>query len=166
MYPQNITVRLKFSVHDICKLSHPIPKFHFFNGMGPRLGNGISPCFFAFLRGGIWQAIPKSFLFFWENFLLLVITRVKVVHTSSDCSANPDSQSDAYLAQLVIQPVEEGRKTKWKNFSLRCSASTIFRLHACGTDADCTCIRVNYGQLALSLRCARCRNIHWLATIY
>ena len=40
--------------------------------MGPRLGNGISPCFFAFLRGGIWQAIPKSFLFFGENFLLLV----------------------------------------------------------------------------------------------
>ena len=42
------------------------------DGMGPRLGNGISPCFFAFLRGGIWQAVPKSFLFFGENFLLLV----------------------------------------------------------------------------------------------
>ena len=41
--------------------------------MGPRLGNGFSPCFFAFLRGGIWQAIPKSlFFFFGENFLLLV----------------------------------------------------------------------------------------------
>jgi len=25
----------------------------FRDGMGPRLGNGISPCFFAFLRGGI-----------------------------------------------------------------------------------------------------------------
>ena len=25
---------------------------HFFNGMGPRLGNGISPCFFTFLSGG------------------------------------------------------------------------------------------------------------------
>jgi len=24
-----------------------------FNGMGPRLGNGISPCFFTFLRGGM-----------------------------------------------------------------------------------------------------------------
>jgi len=44
----------------------------FRDGMGPRLGNGISPCFFAFLRGGIGQAIPKSFLFFGENFLLLV----------------------------------------------------------------------------------------------
>ena len=43
--------------------------------MGPRLGNGISPCFFAFLRDGIWQAIPKSFLFFGENFLLLVSMR-------------------------------------------------------------------------------------------
>ena len=41
--------------------------------MGPRLGNGISPCFFTFLRGGVWQAIPKSFLFFGENFLLLVV---------------------------------------------------------------------------------------------
>ena len=44
---------------------------HFFNGMGARLGNGISPCFFTFLRGGVWQAFPKPF-FFWENFLLLV----------------------------------------------------------------------------------------------
>jgi len=26
---------------------------HFFNGMGPRLGNGISPCFYTFLRGGV-----------------------------------------------------------------------------------------------------------------
>jgi len=35
--------------------SHPIPKFYIFL-MGwdcMRLGNGISPCFFAFLRGGI-----------------------------------------------------------------------------------------------------------------
>jgi len=43
--------------------------------MGPRLGNGFSPCFFAFLRGGIRQAIPKSFLFFGENFLLLVYSK-------------------------------------------------------------------------------------------
>jgi len=40
--------------------------------MGPRLGNSISPCFFAFFRGGIWQAIPKPFLVFRENFLLFV----------------------------------------------------------------------------------------------
>ena len=34
--------------------SHPIKKnVEFRDGMGPRLGNGISPCFFAFLRGGI-----------------------------------------------------------------------------------------------------------------
>ena len=36
--------------------------------MGPRLGNDISPCFFAFLRGGVWQDIPSSFLFFGEFF--------------------------------------------------------------------------------------------------
>ena len=55
----------------------PLPSFvpilslnsAFFNGMGPRLGNGISPCFLAFLRDGV-QAIPKS-LFFGEKFLLL-----------------------------------------------------------------------------------------------
>jgi len=46
--------------------------------MGPRLGNGIPPCFFAFLRGGIWQAISKSFLFFRENFLLLVCELFRV----------------------------------------------------------------------------------------
>jgi len=40
--------------------------------MGPRLGNGISPCYFAFLRGGIWQAIPEFVLLFGENFMLLV----------------------------------------------------------------------------------------------
>jgi len=28
----------------------PIPS-HFFNGMGLRLGNGIFPCFFAFIEG-------------------------------------------------------------------------------------------------------------------
>ena len=68
----------------------------------------------------------------------------------------------AYLARSVIQPVEEeGWKTKWKN-SL---PGTIFRLHACGTDADCACIRVNYGQLALPRRRAGCRNIR-LVTIY
>jgi len=33
--------------------SHPIKNVEFRDGMGPRLGNGISPCFFAFLRGGI-----------------------------------------------------------------------------------------------------------------
>jgi len=33
----------------------PIPSLilHSFNGMGLRLGNGISPCFFTILRGGI-----------------------------------------------------------------------------------------------------------------
>ena len=44
--------------------------------MGSRLGNGISPCFFTFLRGGVWQAIRKSFLFFGEIFLLLVYCEV------------------------------------------------------------------------------------------
>jgi len=28
------------------------------------------------------------------------------------------------------------------------SAGTIFRLHPCGTDADCACVSINYGQLA------------------
>jgi len=42
------------------------------NGMGLRLGNGISPSVFAVLRGGVWQAIPKSFLFFGEFLFLLV----------------------------------------------------------------------------------------------
>ena len=48
-------------LHISCALksSHPIPKFNIFNGMGPRLGNGISPYFFPFLWDGIWQAIPK-----------------------------------------------------------------------------------------------------------
>jgi len=40
--------------------------------MGPRLGNGIFSCLFAFLRGGVWQAIPRCFYFFGESFLLLV----------------------------------------------------------------------------------------------
>jgi len=34
--------------------SHPIKRnVEFRDGMGPRLGNGISPCFFTFLRGGL-----------------------------------------------------------------------------------------------------------------
>ena len=38
--------------------------------MGPRLGNGISPCFLAFLRGD--RPSINLFLFFREKFLLLV----------------------------------------------------------------------------------------------
>ena len=53
--------------------SHPIKNVEFRDGMGPRLGNGISPCFFTFLRGGVWQAIPKSFLFFEKFFGFLYI---------------------------------------------------------------------------------------------
>ena len=55
--------------------SRPIKKMlKFKDRMGLRLGKGISPSFFAFLRDpdGVGQAIPKSFLFFRENFLLLV----------------------------------------------------------------------------------------------
>jgi len=64
--------------------------------MGPRLSNGISPCFFAFLRDGVGQAIPKSFLFLGENFLLLVceLFRVHEMHSQLEvtelleCKAN------------------------------------------------------------------------------
>jgi len=31
----------------------PIKNVEFRDGMGPRLGNGISPCFFAFMMGRI-----------------------------------------------------------------------------------------------------------------
>ena len=41
--------------------------------MRPRLGNGISPLFLHFfLKDGIWQAIPKSLLFFRESFCFLL----------------------------------------------------------------------------------------------
>ena len=50
----------------------------FFNGMGPRLGNCISPCLFTFLRGGVWQAIPKPFCF-GENILLLVYINAIII---------------------------------------------------------------------------------------
>jgi len=40
------------------------PNSTFLNGMGLRLSNGISPYLFFFLRGGVWQAILKSFLYF------------------------------------------------------------------------------------------------------
>ena len=53
--------------------SHPIilKKFEFRDGMGPRLGSGISLCFFTFF-------ILKSFLFYGENFLLLVCKLFRV----------------------------------------------------------------------------------------
>jgi len=31
----------------------PLKNIEFRDGMGPRLGNGISPCFFTFLRGAV-----------------------------------------------------------------------------------------------------------------
>ena len=50
--------------------SHPIPKLYI---LWQRMGDGIPLCFFVSLRGGIWQAITKSFssfvfcfLFHWE----------------------------------------------------------------------------------------------------
>ena len=71
----------------------PIPSLNstFVNGMGPRLGKGISPCFFVFLRGGVWQAIAKSFLFFGENFLLFLYSKsdgVLCLHYSRTRIAN------------------------------------------------------------------------------
>jgi len=47
----------------------PIPKINIFKEL--RLGNGISPSFLILLRGGVWPVIPKSFLFFGENVLLV-----------------------------------------------------------------------------------------------
>ena len=44
--------------------------------MGLRLGNGISPCFFTFLRGEVWQAIPKSLLFSEKIFFFLFVSFV------------------------------------------------------------------------------------------
>jgi len=44
----------------------PIPFLNstFVNGMGLMMGNGISPCFFASLRGGIRQGIHYIFFCF------------------------------------------------------------------------------------------------------
>jgi len=47
----------------------PLKNVQFRDGMGPRLGNGISPCFFHFFEE--WS-ITGHLLFFRENFLLLV----------------------------------------------------------------------------------------------
>ena len=48
----------------------PIPSLNstLLNGMGLRLGEGISPCFFASLRGGVSQAIPNPFFFLLNEF--------------------------------------------------------------------------------------------------
>ena len=45
-------------------------------GLIMRLGKDISPCFFTWLRGGVWQAIPKSFLIF----LLRVVCEIFRAH--------------------------------------------------------------------------------------
>jgi len=63
--------------------SIPLKNVEFRDGMGPRLGNGISSCLFAFLRGGVWQAIPKCFYCFGENFLLLVCELFRVYEMRS-----------------------------------------------------------------------------------
>jgi len=49
----------KFS--DVC--------LEFRDGMGLKMGNGISPCLFAFSRSGVWQPIPKSLLVFRRKLL-------------------------------------------------------------------------------------------------
>ena len=51
----------------------PIPSQNsqLLNEMGPKLGNGTSPCFFTFLRGGVWQVIPKYFYFSEKTFCFL-----------------------------------------------------------------------------------------------
>ena len=48
-------------------------------------------------------------------------------------------------------------KIEWKKIFLpqALSAGTIFRLHACGIDADCACVSINYGRLATPWRHAR-----------
>ena len=51
----------------------PIPSQNsqFLNEMGTKLCNGTSPCFFAFVRGGVWQVIPKYFYFSEKTFCFL-----------------------------------------------------------------------------------------------
>ena len=50
----------------------------FLNEMGLRMSSCILPCFWTFLRGGLRQAIPKSFLIFRKKFHFLVYTHAHI----------------------------------------------------------------------------------------
>ena len=60
------------------------------------------------------------------------------------------------LWKSEIPPKLHSSIMKWKIFLPQAlSAGTIFSLHACGTDADCACVSINYGRLATPRRHAR-----------
>ena len=63
----------------------PFKSVEFRDGMGPRLSNGISPCFFAFLRDGVWQAFLKSFSFWKSEWTCMIYQLVPCVSKSCEC---------------------------------------------------------------------------------
>ena len=75
--------------------------------MGPRLGNGISPCFFAFLRGGIWQAIPKSFLFFGETGITFLAVATCIILQEGDVMGHSTSK------EKLLQVIQESGVVSW-----------------------------------------------------
>ena len=59
--------------------------------MGLRMGNGISPCFFAFLRGGVGQAITKSLLIFQRKvFAFLFVSFLERMKCIAQLGEPPD----------------------------------------------------------------------------
>ena len=76
----------------------------FMTGMGLRMGNGISPCFFTLLRGGVGQAITKSFLFFGDEIVYFIIYAKFMAFT---LMGTPTTQSlrvkTGSLATIIIE---------------------------------------------------------------
>jgi len=62
--------------------------------MGPRLSNGISPCFFAFSKGVEYDRPSLSPLIFWEIFFLLV----------SSANHTPGSRLYSDLGRIHLHP--------------------------------------------------------------
>jgi len=69
--------------------------------MGPRLGNGISPCFFTFWRGGIWQAILKSFCFLEKFFCFLYYHAIHAIPPTQHTTLAQHTHIYVYISSHV-----------------------------------------------------------------
>ena len=106
--------------------SNPISKFSFFiNGIWMKMGSGTSPGFWAFLRGAVWQATPKSFYFSEKGFTFLLIHSPSLLLNECTLVSNQyqrmpaivQSHSQSQAGLMFVTTLEMDNSDWWMHIS-------------------------------------------------